>query len=335
VSELLHLPRLKGASALPQASRVVDVAPVVAGAIDGSFQDSAEPAQFAPSQERSEASIADGPTPEMLVVIHMLSRSGTGLVQMEQADAAKADRRAEGAHNTADALRTVEAMAGGVRVTGIEAKADARIAVEQMEEACEVTPLCAHLSAASSRILQQKIDALGRLREESAAASGEGPQAGGDSRAHVVAEVEDNEPTAQYGRADKVVGNRMKGSGAEHAVGGGEVDQVARVYDERRDGSRTKEVPEGGDLVIRVVSASPAAGIAGEDLDAFASQPARPLSRPHEAGADWNVEPDPHRLGLHRLSASRPTISPAVGLCTPTNRETTPPAALPISAAST
>jgi len=84
------------------------------------------------------------------------------------------------------------------------------------------------------------------------------------------------------------------------------------VDDERGDVAGGEVMAEGGDFRFGVCSGAPAAGVAGEYLEAFTAERAGALRGLHEAAADRNVDADSHGskpLSVHRAPRSRSSIS--------------------------
>jgi hypothetical protein len=105
-------------------------------------------------------------------------------------------------------------------------------------------------------------------------------------------EVEDHEAAAEQAGPRQVVGDAGHRAPAKPVIRGGEVNEIARVDDEGSDVASKQKLAEGGDFFIAVGAGAPAAGAAGEDLEALAAQGHRVAGGLHQAAADWDMNPD-------------------------------------------
>jgi len=123
-------------------------------------------AQLSPAKQGAEAGIPDGAAADVLVMVDVRSGGGAAVVEVYKAKSGEAHKGVELAERPADAARSVESVAGGVSVAGVEADADPVIPVEEIEEICEIAPFAAHLGSSAGGVLEQEIDPIGRAGQQ-------------------------------------------------------------------------------------------------------------------------------------------------------------------------
>ncbi len=145
-----------------------------------------------------------------------------------------------------------------------------------------------------ARVLEQQIQARRRLGDEQSNALRQDSDSGRRARSHVVTGVRGHGHAPEHRRAPHIVGYRRSRLRQQCSVRGREVDEVARVHDQRRDAVFGEQCAEGFDLFLGVGAPSPSARVADEDLRALTPDLPRMPRGPEKTPADRNVETKSH-----------------------------------------
>lgn len=182
----------------------------------------------------------------------------------------------------------------------VEADADARVAVEPLEEAGEVLEVVADRRALTGRALEQHACRAAAPRaQDRSETGGDAIEGRGLARRAACAGVQhDAEQPERLGPID-LVGQRRARGGSQGGVGRREVDQVARVRDDGAEAGGVERPAEGVDLGARQHGRPPLIRVAREDLKRVAAGVDGPGDAPRDAAGDRHVGAEAGRAAAH------------------------------------
>ena len=249
--------------------RQVDRVPVVATIVLlGGFEQLGDGAEAGVAEQAAEGVEADVAAADVGVTVEAAAEGGFGVVEVDGVKAGEADDAVEVAEGAAIGAGGADVVAGGVEVAGVEADAEAVGGeADGVEEPGEVLEAMAQRGALPRGVLEEEADGLaGDGVEGTTGEVGDAAQAGFVAGSLVMSRVEDEPGDGDGGGAAEVEDEAVEGAAADAGVGGGEVDEVVGVGDDRADGRGVPGIAESGDGVGGEGLGAPLEVVAGEEL---------------------------------------------------------------------
>ena len=197
----------------------------------------------------------------VLVTIHAAAARLLRIVQVERADPLDADRPMEVGERPVIAVGTADVIPGREQMTGIDANTDARRSVQAIDDLGEVLEPVAEIRALTGRVLQQYPGLyVGTFGKELTQGFGDQPETIGLRAAGVRTGVHDEAVQTKRIGAIQFLAQRRDRLRTQLALGGGDVDQIAVVRDDRTYAGVADALPELGNLFLGKRPRAPLSG---------------------------------------------------------------------------
>ena len=176
-------------------------------------------------------------------------------------------------------LRLADVDAGDEEVAGVEADAEALVAVESGDDRRQLLERAADRTAGAGRVLEQEPGRVRAVLEHLAQSGHAALEPGVEARPEVRADVEDD--AVRLDRARRVDGcdHRREALPVNDVVRGGEVAEVERVHQHRPDPRLGAELPEAGQILLRMLGEAPRTRTLREQLHGVGPDLDRPVER--------------------------------------------------------
>ena len=249
-----------------------------------------------------EASLAD-----VLVPIDAAPQRLLRVVQMKHLEPVEPDDAPEGAERSGISLRRDDVVAGCEQVTRVETDADPPMPRHPVDDRGKLFERGAERRPLPGGVLEQHHRFSTRAaREEFRQAVRNQRQTLRRAARGIAPGMENDAAQSQRLRAVDLVCHRRHRLLAQGTIGGGQVDQVARVRHHRFDTGSPDARTECAHLGRRRLAAPPLVGILGEDLQRGAPVRDRAIDGEGQAAGHRHVRAKP------RAACHRPSDSPAI-----------------------
>jgi len=237
----------------------------------------------------------DLPAPDVPVPVAPRGEGQQRVVDVHQRQAPEAEGGVHVGDGATQPARRVDGVACAEGVRGVDAHAHALRALGRSDDLGKLLEARADYVPLPGGVLQDHRRPVRRALAGGVNRLGDAPDAVVDGALGTdAAQVQDDPGGAEPARGLQLLAQVGDALLAQPAVGGGDVQQVLRVYEVRADVEVGEASRELGPLVLRDLVARPLHGGGGEHLHGGAAPHHRAPDTPVQATCDGDVEAQPH-----------------------------------------